>query len=171
MEISERVLWEDNQELQGSWIIPVVIAGSLVTTGIMLGVLIKNQTPWQVIIPATGLLLLMEGITIWIIRSMALKIKMTKKGWYYQLWPGETKMKFISWEEIEAITFKKSPLQNYGKNFKPNYGYVYVMTGLSDPGIELKLKKGNCIFLSITQPEVIKTVIRKSDIQTLIKTE
>ena len=166
MNIEDRTYYEEEQKMQGKWILVFILISSISALTLAVSFLYSEHANWTLVSIIAGSIVLTDAFAIIMFRSMKLQLALTKKGLHYHMVIVAAKDRFLDWAEVETISIRKAPTSSYGKHYKFRYGEVYTMN--LKRGVEFSLKNGKKKFFSLQDPEEFIRSVRKLELNVQI---
>lgn len=167
MQIEDRTYYEEEQKMEATWILILILAMSTTSLVIAIVVLYNSRAGWLQIGIVTAAIVFTDAFIIFLFKYMRMELALAKNRFYFRTYPSFVKIGFVNWDEVNAICIRKSPATGYGKKYKFRYGEVYAMN--LKPGVELTLKNGKKKFFSLKDPDEFKKGFKKLELNLQIE--
>ncbi len=162
-EISGRFLYEEMQHfprwfrivlamLMGSSLLITVVSVLATSTG-------ENKTELKEAVLSILLVILINGITYFLIVKMKLEKQVTSNGIYYRWLPYQKKYRYMERSELASFYIRKSPAMSYGAKWHPGYGKTHNLS--NGKGLQFHLTNGKKIFFGSSDIEGFTQAVQK----------
>ncbi len=166
MQLEDRTYYEEEQKMEANWMLILILFTSISAIVIAVAFLYNSKAEWLQISLVAGAIIFSDALMVFLFKTMKLELAIVKNGLYFKMFPS-TKNHFIDWNDIAALSIRKSPVKGYGKTKKWRYGDVYAMN--LKVGLELIFKDGKKKFFSLKHPDEFKKAFRKLELHLQIE--
>jgi hypothetical protein len=162
-EISGRFLFEEVQHFP-RWfriVLAMLMGSSLLITVVSLVATSagEDRTEVREAVLVILLVILINGLSYFLIVNMKLEKQVTSNGIYYRWLPYQKKYSFMEKSDLASFDIKKSPAMSYGAKRVPGYGKTH---NLSDgKGLQFHLADGKKIFFGSSDVDGFSKAVKE----------